>query len=67
MFLGSLITKMNSDFTFSQFEAVYGLYDIDLWRSKMYLNSYVYRVADHENELRIQIYLIRGCIWPLQH
>ena len=40
IFLGSLITKMNSDFTLISSEAAYGLYDIDLWRSKMKMVSF---------------------------
>ena len=34
MFLGSLITKMNSDLTLLSFEAVYGLYDISFFEVK---------------------------------
>ena len=41
------------------------------WKSsyfvKMYIISYILRVADHENELRFHIYLIEGFIWPIRH
>ena len=36
-----------------------------LYYDNIHINSYVFRVADHEIELRIQIYLIRDYIWPL--
>ena len=38
-----------------------------MYFDNMHINSYVFNVADHENELRLNINIIGGCIWLLQY
>ena len=38
-----------------------------LFFDNMHINSYVFRVADHENQHRFNINVIRTCKWPLLH